>query len=440
MREIQGGQALAALRTLFDVGAVGDLTDGQLLERFLNRPGEGAELAFAALVERHGPMVLRVCRGLLRDGHEAEDSFQATFLVLARSARSIRRRDSVGGWLHGVARRVAWRARLAASRRRAAERRAAAARPGIGDAPSFDDSAAAIHEEIAHLPERYRTAVVLCDLSGLTEGQAAALLGCPLGTIRSRLARARDRLRARLALRGVVPTAGLLGAASLADAASAALVTSTARAAVALAGGNPAMAGIVPPSPLAIAEDFTRTLLMTTTARIAAAALALALAMAGAAALGRPASARPQSADEDARRTLIEHQRTLGDALVRRDVAAADRIFAYEMIGTDPGGGTWTKTEYLDRIGTDGFGVKACDLVDCQVRVFGDAAVVIGRNRVVAEAGGTTSRYETRSTNTYIRRGGAWQCAAWQTAVLPAPAPAPRRPARPAAPGTFDRP
>ena len=185
--------------------------------------------------------------------------------------------------------------------RRAAERRAAAARPGIGDAPSFDDSAAAIHEEIAHLPERYRAAVVLCDLSGLTEGQAAARLGCPVGTIRSRLARARDRLRARLALRGVVPTAGLLGAASLADAASAALVTSTARAAVALAGGNPAMAGIVPASPLAIAEDFTRTLLMTTTARIAAAALALALAMAGAAALGRPASARPQAADEDAR-------------------------------------------------------------------------------------------------------------------------------------------
>ncbi len=279
---------------------------------------------------------------------------------------------------------------------------------------------------------------MLCDLSGLTEGQAAARLGCPVGTIRSRLARARGRLRARLALRGVVPTAGLLGAASLAEAAPAALVTSTARAAVALAGGSPAMAGIVPPSPLAIAEDFTRTLLMTTTARIAAAALVLATV--GAAALGRPASARPQSADEDARRTLIEHQRTLGDALVRRDAAAADRIFAYEMIGTDPGGGTWTKTEYLDRIGTDGFGVTSCVLVGCQVRVFGDAAVVIGRNQVVAKVSGITSHYETRSTNTYIRRGGVWQCVAWQTVVLPGPAPARGRPARPAEPGTFDRP
>src|SRR5437763_10912576 len=95
------------VRTLFDVGTVGGLTDGELLDRFGAGPGEVAELAFAVLVERHGPMVLRACRRALRDEHAAEDAFQATFLVLARKAGSVRRRDTLGPWLHGVACRVA---------------------------------------------------------------------------------------------------------------------------------------------------------------------------------------------------------------------------------------------------------------------------------------------------------------------------------------------
>ena len=154
MLKSRGDRALAGLRTLFDAGAVGDLTDGQLLERFATRSGEAAELAFASIVERHGSMVLRVCRNLLRDAHEAEDAFQATFLILARSAGSIRRRDSVASWLHGVARRVSWRVRSRASRRRSGEREAAAMRADRqGEAPRCDDSAAVIHEEIARLPE-----------------------------------------------------------------------------------------------------------------------------------------------------------------------------------------------------------------------------------------------------------------------------------------------
>ncbi|MHC5540164.1 RNA polymerase sigma factor, partial [Singulisphaera rosea] len=113
---------LKGLRTLLGLGSVAGLTDGQLLDRFLNRRGEVSELAFTALVERHGPMVLRVCRQVLIEPHDVEDAFQATFLVLVKKAKSIRRSESAGSWLHGVALRVASRARASAIRRRRHER------------------------------------------------------------------------------------------------------------------------------------------------------------------------------------------------------------------------------------------------------------------------------------------------------------------------------
>src|ERR1700733_8467066 len=114
----RNGAAVRQLNALFNVGPTGSLTDGQLLERFVTRPGEGAELAFAALVERHGPLVLRVCRSVLRDDHAAHDAFQATFLVLVDKARSLWVQDSLSPWLHAVAYRVALCARGAAARRR----------------------------------------------------------------------------------------------------------------------------------------------------------------------------------------------------------------------------------------------------------------------------------------------------------------------------------
>ena len=112
-------------RQLFSLGAVGQTTDAQLLAQFLARQDAGAEVAFEVLVERHGPIVLRVCRGVLRDEHAAEDAFQATFLVFARKARSIWVKDSLGSWLHGVAQRVASKARSDTMRRRRHERQAA---------------------------------------------------------------------------------------------------------------------------------------------------------------------------------------------------------------------------------------------------------------------------------------------------------------------------
>ena len=201
------GLVLRQLRTLFNLGVIGELTDGQLLERFATDGGEAAELAFAALVERHGPMVLRVCRGVLRDPHDAEDAFQATFLVLVRRARSLWVEDSLGPWLHRVACRIA---RAGAGERGPPARVASGARPRPGRrwprTPTDDDGLMALlHEEIDRLPERYRVPVVLCDLEGLTHEQAARHLGWPVGTVKSRLTSGRERLRDRLVRRGVAP-------------------------------------------------------------------------------------------------------------------------------------------------------------------------------------------------------------------------------------------
>ena len=220
---MQEGRMMSATRrihALYSVGTFTGLSDGQLLERFATREGEAAELAFAALVERHGPMVLRVCRRSLGDAHDAQDAFQATFLVLVRKAGSLRERGSVGNWLYGVASRVAMDARASSSRRRLHERRYAERADGAvpGGDPDRHDLEAVLHEELRRLPERYRAPVVLCHLEGLSHEEAALRLGCPVGTVRSRLARGRERLRGRLARRGLAPTAGALTAALSGDA------------------------------------------------------------------------------------------------------------------------------------------------------------------------------------------------------------------------------
>jgi RNA polymerase sigma factor (sigma-70 family) len=196
---------LQHIQTIFESGTIGELSDGQLLERFAGRDPEAAELCFAALIKRHGPMVFRTCQVILRDRHEAEDAFQATFLVLARKARSLWIRDSLGPWLFEVSCRVACCARSAALRRRFHERKAASMGPSATHQTSSEDGGAVVCEEVQRLPDRYRAAVVLCDLEGLTQERAAQVLGWPAGTVRSRLARGRQRLRDRLTRRGLAP-------------------------------------------------------------------------------------------------------------------------------------------------------------------------------------------------------------------------------------------
>jgi RNA polymerase sigma factor (sigma-70 family) len=220
---VGSGAAQRFLSVLFEDGAAGGLTDGELLERFVAlRQEVTAELAFAVLVERHGPLVQRVCRGVLRDEHAAEDAFQSTFLVLVKKASSLHVRGSLAPWLHAVAYRVSCEARSTAARRFKHERRVAELASEAQTAESDPRVGLERHlqEEIAKLHERHRRPIVLCDLQGLTHEQAALMLGTPVGTIKSRLARGRQQLRNRLTRRGLQVSGSELSLALLLGASS----------------------------------------------------------------------------------------------------------------------------------------------------------------------------------------------------------------------------
>jgi RNA polymerase sigma factor (sigma-70 family) len=198
-------------RALFESGSYCGLSDGELLSRFLTRDGESAELAFAVLVERHASAVLRICKAIAGNESDAEDAFQATFLVLATKAGRLIVHETLGPWLASVARRISRRARATALAQAARELRAARlAETRASPIADSADDARVLHEEIDRLPERYRLPLLLCDLESQSHQEAARTLGWPLGTVKSRQARARQRLRLRLSRRGLsgsVPTA-----------------------------------------------------------------------------------------------------------------------------------------------------------------------------------------------------------------------------------------
>lgn len=197
----QFGVFLRRLRHALDSPAADGASDGALLERYAHRQEEAA---FAELLERHGPMILGVCRRYLGNSPDADDAFQATFLVLVRKAGSIAKSESIGSWLYGVAYRIALRAKTNADQRHSQQRQ-------VEDMASRAESSnlrnpdlrPILDEEVQKLPAKYRQAVVLCYLEGRTTEQAAQQIGCPFGTVSSRLARARDLLRTRLTRRGL---------------------------------------------------------------------------------------------------------------------------------------------------------------------------------------------------------------------------------------------
>ena len=258
-------EALRDLRTLFRFGVGGDKSDGQLLDRFMDRRDEGAEEAFAMLVRRHGPMVFGVCRRVLSNTHEAEDAFQATFLVLARKAATIVRRETLASWLYGVALRTAKDARTRTLRRRAMEEHVSTLR--VVHAPGEDpveDLRAILDEELARLPARLRAPVLLCELGALSRQEAAKQLRIPEGTLSSRLSRAKSLLRDRLTRRGIGLSTTLLTA-SLAREAQAAVVPYalaeiTIRAAT-LAAAGCSLTGLVAASVHSLTEEVCQAML-----------------------------------------------------------------------------------------------------------------------------------------------------------------------------------
>ena len=296
------GIGVGQIATLFGGGAVASLSDGELLGRFLEDRDEKGEAAFGALVLRHGPLVLGVCRRALRDAHQAEDAFQATFLVLARKARSIRNREAVGPWLAGVAGKVAARARGDAARRRAHEEKAAGLAPSSTPplaTPGGTDEVDLLMGEVDRLRGPLREAVILCHLQGQSYLSAAEALGVSEGTIRGRLARAREVLRARLGRRGLsrdVSASSWL-AAGLLPPAPARLVEATARGSWAFSRGK-AVAGAVPRSAITLMEGVVRGMMIAKLRQAAVLALGIGLITAGAAvrvhARQKPAKARPE--------------------------------------------------------------------------------------------------------------------------------------------------
>ncbi len=290
------------LERLFRMGTVGGLTDGQLLERFVAGDDEEAESAFEAIVERHGPMVLRVCRTVLRDAHAAEDAFQATFLVLARKAKTLGERELLGNWLYGVATRTARKAKVAAARRLGRDREAACLHAvAIDDRPPDeirDELGRILHEEIDRLPGSYRAAVVTCYLEGMTQEQAARQLRLAESTVRGRLARARKLLGSRLTRRGVSLFDRPAGARPCRPGASTAsrlpdsIVRSVARSALLFGKSGKATGGAVSSTARAIASGVLSTMWLPSLKTVAAAMVALtftAVAM-----THRAAEAQPQ--------------------------------------------------------------------------------------------------------------------------------------------------
>jgi RNA polymerase sigma-70 factor (ECF subfamily) len=252
---------LSRLRDILGRRDGDEQTDGHLLELFLARRDEHA---FEVLVRRHGPMVLGVCRRILGNGHDAEDAFQATFLVLVRRGDRIRPRSQVGNWLYGVAYRTALEARRAATRRR---RREAQVMPRTQ--PSEDawtELRPLLDQELSRLPDRYRMPLVLCDLEGITRKEAARQLGWAEGTVSSRLSRGRKLLGRRLkryglAVSGVTMTGALAEGAALATL-PASLIHSTVKAAVLAAAGQTAAASVLAAEAVALMQKVVRSMVI----------------------------------------------------------------------------------------------------------------------------------------------------------------------------------
>ncbi len=346
MAHAVGGSIVRQIESLFEGCSVTGLSDRQLLERFTARRDATGEAAFAALVARHGPMVLGVCHRFLGDRHHAEDAFQAVFLVLARKALSIRDHNRLSTWLYGVAIRTARNAnvRVALQRRneegdamgrpRASSGLSAAVEPMVQPAEQSildREQAEILHNEIDRLATRFRLPVVLCYFEGLTLDEAARRLRCPSGTLRSRLARARNKLRRGLIRRGVALPAAALAAALSPQSASARisspLCAITTRAAIQFAAGQAAREA-VSVSAMALAQEVLRSMLFQ---KLALNVLALLLLGAVATGAGLVGQAPARQAAEPERRPIATKP---DDA---KPKPAPGRMFVVGRV-LDPGG------------------------------------------------------------------------------------------------------
>jgi RNA polymerase sigma factor (sigma-70 family) len=275
------GVILGELDRVFNQGTVAGLDDDKLLKRFVV---ERDEVAFAALVARHGRMVLGVCRRILHDEHDVEDAFQATFLVVVSRAKAIRDGGLLGHWIYGVAHRVAVRARANAARRYVHEQTLTAAQSGV-ESPSREGERSELRgvldEELARLPELLRVPLVLCYLEGLTHEEAAGRLRWPVGTVRSRLARGRDKLRSRLTRRGLTADDATLTAAIATQPVSSLLIDRTVRLSLAFSTQHATATALASATATALAKGVLHAMMISKLKILGAATLASLVTLGG---------------------------------------------------------------------------------------------------------------------------------------------------------------
>jgi RNA polymerase sigma factor (sigma-70 family) len=394
-------------------------TDGQLLERFLTLRDE---VVLETLIRRHASMAWGVCRRVLRNHHDAEDAFQAIFLVLVRRAASIVPREMVANWLYGVAYRVALKARATLARRRNRERQVSEMpEPDAAPTDFWHDVRPVLDEELNRLPENYRVPVVLCDLEGRTRKEAARQLGWPEGTVAGRLARARKILAAALSRRGVVFSGGTL-AVALAEnavAAPAALVGSTVRAANLFAAGQAASA--VSARVAALTERVLQTMLVNKQKTLLFLVLIALLGLGGgilgwqscAAESGLPPQQTTrESKNRDAdnlKNTLVALVHHLNEAGTKGDWREVEKFYAPEYVSFSLSG----RTELADCLeSVKRTRAKEWEMRDVEViRAGKDAAVmtyVYSCNEYTPGGQLIRTRKDHRITLVWTQRNGGW--------------------------------
>jgi RNA polymerase sigma factor (sigma-70 family) len=323
------------LRSAALLGEGADLTDAQLLERFVSCREQAA---LEALVCRHGPMVWGVCRRILQQHQDAEDAFQATFLVLVRKAASIVPREMVGNWLYGVARQTALKARATTAKRWTRERqRTEMPEPAVTEKDLWPGLQPLLDQELSLLPDKYRAVIVLCDLESKTRQEAARHLGCPEGTVASRLARARTMLGKRLARRGLAVSGGAfaVGLSQVSACVPTSVESSTIRAATLLAAGNSPV-GVISGKVITLMEGVLKTMFLTKLKSVTAVLLLLMLFATGSGLLvvaGTADKKKPQPpAVEAPEKNVVQSAADALCAAYEENDASADERFTDKQV------------------------------------------------------------------------------------------------------------
>jgi RNA polymerase sigma factor (sigma-70 family) len=408
-------------------------SDAQLLEGYIARRDPAA---FEALVRRHGPMVFGVCRRLLRDPHDAEDAFQATFLVLVRKAASVVPRAMLANWLYGVAHTTALRARVADARRRARVKPTSdVPEPEPVSPDRSPDLRPLLDAELALLPEKYRTPVVLCDLEGKTRKEAARQLRWPEGTLSSRLARARALLARRLARRGLPVSGAALAAVLCHQAASASVPASLTMRTAAAAGLFAADAGLIPARLAALTKGVLTTMLVRTLTRFTIGLVAVAsLALVGGVATWQTpaagqdspfkafAQATPASkpGDDNLKNTLVALETFRWEAGARGDWEAQAKLHADDFVAVSGYG----RSDKASNIATfKQLRFADWKLRDMEVRrVSNDVAVmtyVYDSKALTPDGVVVQVRRNHRASMVWALRDGGWVIVFAQETILP---------------------